>query len=198
MNFPKQRTIEVAHRACVACGTLKSPRDFYPTHRKCKSCCVRASSVWKKANPERAREIRKAYCRANAEKEQKRARAWRERNAERHKANNRAWVNANPERSKGIIRAWADANRAKRCSSTRKRYAAKLMAIPTWADMSAIETIYAEASARDGRWHVDHIVPLQGKTVCGLHCEANLEIIPGSENEGKCNRWWPDMFGDAA
>ena len=41
--------------------------------------------------------------------------------------------------------------------------------------------------------HVDHIVPLQSALVCGLHCEANLEIIPGAANEAKKNYWWPDM-----
>lgn len=41
--------------------------------------------------------------------------------------------------------------------------------------------------------HVDHIVPLQSNWVCGLHCEANLRVIPGAENESKRNFWWPQM-----
>lgn len=46
---------------------------------------------------------------------------------------------------------------------------------------------------------VDHAVPLYGEVndvhvVCGLHCEANLAIIPLRENKAKGNRHWPDIW----
>ena len=43
-------------------------------------------------------------------------------------------------------------------------------------------------------YEVDHEVPINSDLVCGLNCEANLQIILGQENQRKGNRWWPDMW----
>ena len=78
-----------------------------------------------------------------------------------------------------------------------KRRAAKLRATVVWADFSAIEKIYRKAAILSKitktKYDVDHIVPLISKIVCGLHCEANLQVIPSVENLKKGNRYWPDM-----
>lgn len=51
-------------------------------------------------------------------------------------------------------------------------------------------------TAETGVQHsVDHIVPLVHPLVCGLHCVANMRVIPLAENIMKSNNIWPDMWG---
>lgn len=65
--------------------------------------------------------------------------------------------------------------------------------VPKWADRQAIKAIYAEARAltlRTGiQHHVDHVIPLLGATVCGLHVHNNLRIITAEENMRKGARF---------
>jgi hypothetical protein len=71
----------------------------------------------------------------------------------------------------------------------------KLNAIPSWFEKEAIDAVYSESISRSKSegvdYHVDHIVPLQSKFVCGLHCLANLQLLTKSENSRKSNRHWP-------
>ena len=76
----------------------------------------------------------------------------------------------------------------------RKRKRHIEMATPSWVDQKAIYRFYAGArkmtERTDIQYHVDHIVPLRGKNVCGLHVPWNLQVFPASDNlskHTKCN-----------
>ena len=99
-------------------------------------------------------------------------------------------------------RRWAKLNPAKHAARNNARRARKMQAMPKWANEFFIKEAYALAQLRTKvmgfKWHVDHIVPLTSKVVCGLHTHDNLQVIPMLENSKKSNRWWPDMWDEEA
>ena len=76
-----------------------------------------------------------------------------------------------------------------------KRRIAKQQAFVQWANKLKINEIYKECKritlSSNIKHNVDHIIPLQGKLVCGLHCEDNLQIITAIENQSKNNQFTP-------
>lgn len=67
-----------------------------------------------------------------------------------------------------------------------KRRAALLQRIPKWADLRSISEFYRN---RPKGHHVDHVIPLNGKNVSGLHILSNLQYLPAIENEIKSNKF---------
>ena len=128
--------------------------------------------------------------------------AWRAENKEHHNAKSRAWNAENPEKKRattarsrakhpnqGAIarQRWKEENidlvRAQ-VSARRKRVQ---RATPKLSpeDRAQIKAIYVEA--RKTGMQVDHIIPLRGKLVSGLHCPANLQLLSPEENMKKSN-----------
>jgi hypothetical protein len=107
------------------------------------------------------------------------------------------YVKAHPDKHNARNRKWARANPDKINTRTARRRAMKLKATPVWADEFILSEAYHLAQLRREatriEWHVDHIVPLQSRLVCGLHTHHNIQVIPGKENISKNNRHWPDM-----
>ena len=67
-------------------------------------------------------------------------------------------------------------------------------ATPPWLTEEMSMEMKALYESRQEGEHVDHIVPLKGDTVCGLHVPWNLQIITDKENYAKSNKYWPDMW----
>ena len=97
----------------------------------------------------------------------------------------RRWTKNNPEKKAQKNKIWRVSNKAAINAHAAKRRSLKLQRTPAWANKTEIAMWYevAEVLSKTGlQFHVDHIVPLQGKEVCGFHSHDNLQILPWHEN----------------
>ena len=166
----------------------------------CVMCASESIKKARKANPERTK--------AHQAKSRLRIKITPELKAKKNKLD-AAYRQANKEKCTLVIRQWREKNRdisnayvrkakAKNPSivlaNTVKRRLAKIHRTPIWLtsdDFWMIEQMYELAALRTKTfgfaWHVDHVIPLQGKLVSGLHTPYNLQVIPGVENVRKSN-----------
>lgn len=152
-----------------------------------------AKQRWRLNNPEKMQTCREKWMLAGDNKEKRRISiaAWQEKNKEKVREDTRKWRELNKDKMRRLIAAWGKRNPDKLRAKTRLRQAARIQAVPAWADIKVIAEIYKRAVQM--RMHVDHIVPLRSKIVCGLHVANNLQLLTASENSVKGNRHWPDM-----
>jgi hypothetical protein len=113
-----------------------------------------------------------------------------------YKLKYKEWV-SNPENAKKNYIAnqktqserwkrWYEKNKSKQNAKSNMEKAMRLQRIPPWADLEAIKEFYLN---RPNGYHVDHIIPLRGKTVSGLHILENLQYLPAKENLSKGNKF---------
>lgn len=102
----------------------------------------------------------------------------------------------NKEKQREQVKKYKKENNHKVNALCYKRKTQKLLRTPKWLTeehFKQIEVEYELASwcsdVMGIKYHVDHIVPLQGKTVSGLHVPWNLRVIPAKDNLSKANKW---------
>ena len=145
-------------------------------------------------HPERRKEQLKRYN--NSEKAKTRRAEWLASNMDRYLAAKKRWQKNNKEYYYKQTKAYRQKNFGFTAKCCAKRRTQKLRATPQWLNeenLWLIGEIYELAALRNKLtniiWHVDHIVPLQGKNVCGLHVPWNLQVIPATENLVKGNKF---------
>jgi hypothetical protein len=143
---------------------------------------------------ENAKQLKKEWYERNKELTKERARAWALANPEKKKESVDKWRNNNLEQHKATNRKWNKNNKPLKASLECKRRSAQLQRTPSWdPDAHLITAKYQLAAmltkASGIGYHVDHIIPLQGKNVSGLHVFSNLRVIPGSDNAKKHNKF---------
>ena len=94
--------------------------------------------------------------------------------------------NANQNTQAERFKRWQQNNKDKvRLKSANER-AARLQRLPAWADAESIKEFYLNCP--EG-YHVDHVIPLRGKEVSGLHVIENLQYLLAKENMSKGNKY---------
>lgn len=147
-------------------------RKFYIANHEERKSNTRA---WESANQEKVSAYRIEYYAINREKKLAASREWHIKNAKKVSERKRAWNQSYPEKAREI---------------SARRHARKINAMPKWltkVELANIKIIYAQAV--HARMTVDHIVPLQGRLVCGLHVPWNLQLLPFLDNVRKSNRF---------
>lgn len=175
---------------------IKKHKDYY---EKNKVEILAAQKVFYEDNKELFAKRTKKYRDNNVEKLKLTSKEYRTKNKDLIAAKKHEDYLKNPEKVKLKWQAWHKSNpeKSKAINTTKaaRRRCQKLQATPAWADEKAIAEIYLKAQEitkiTGVRYSVDHIIPLQGELVSGLHVENNLEIISLSENCQKNNKFNP-------
>ena len=94
---------------------------------------------------------------------------------------------------RAYTRKWKRENREAVRAYKADRRAAKIMRAAKWGNKDVIRSFYIAAKYLEEltqqEWHVDHVIPLQGKLVSGLHIESNLQLLTKEENLSKHNKF---------
>lgn len=171
-------------KRCARCGVEKTDGDFpinrtlsSGLHSYCWPCQRELCRSYHERHKAARNSVRRENYAANPMPAKKQTRDYYRKNREKILAhsNDRHLVNATAAR----------------------RRARKVLAAAGWRNDFFINEIYDLARLRAQYLgvphHVDHVVPLQSKFVCGLHVEHNLRVIPATQNQEKHNSSWPDM-----
>jgi hypothetical protein len=174
-------------KICSKCKVEKPFEEFSKDKSKkegyrndCKYCFKEYYKKYYLENKNKLCEYQKLYYKENKNKVSEYKRQYKEENKDALSVYNKQY---------------REENKDKILYLKSKRRAKKLQATPNWLTvehLKSIERFYSiskEMELISGvKYHVDHIVPLQGDIVCGLHVPWNLQVIEASENLSKNNK----------
>lgn len=192
-------------KICTICQIEKSLIDFAKhsstkdgKNSYCKECMREYSKKYRKENKEKITQyIQKNINRIKQCNQKRFATKYKNDDyRESHLIKNAKWREQNTNVYKESQSKWRKANPIKMACFSALHRAKRKQATPNWLsewDYFVFEEAFSlrklRFKATGFLWEVDHIIPISGKTVCGLHVWNNLQVIPATINRSKFNKY---------
>lgn len=184
-------------KECYSCKEQKSEEQFRVTKGSlfsyCKCCESIKRKAYRKNNIDRYRELDKKRYREHSEKIKEKNKLWADKNKDIRSQYNRERYQKDPQKQRELKKQYRKYNKSMIYYLNGTRRAQLRLAMPKWVNRKEIKSIYQHSysvSITTGiRHHVDHIIPLKGKLVSGLHVPWNLQVIPWKENLTKGSKY---------
>jgi hypothetical protein len=179
-------------KVCKRCSVAKN-LDLFHKDRKsldqlntiCKSCKSLDDKKYRETHQIELKAKKREYY-LKVEKHKRKLRTLDK--LKRLSLSNKIYRENNIERIKYNYKIWRLSNKATVNARNMRRYAAKLNQCPPWVNKEHLERIKQFYANCPKGYHVDHIIPLQGKEIRGLHVIWNLQYLPAIENIRKSNK----------
>lgn len=180
-------------KLCNKCGLIKPLNEYsFRSDRKtrprsqCKTCSSTLAKEYRLNNIDKVKQTKKKYRDANFIKI-----------SEYNKRYKQVYSELNKVKLLKKKKEYYLNNKEVSYAAAHRRKATKLNATPSFINEEYVKLFFIIAKEEEARLgvkcHVDHIVPLKSKFVCGLHYEHNLQILTINDNLKKNNKYWPDM-----
>ena len=128
----------------------------------------------------------KQYHIRNRDKKIKAASEWYKQNKDKKRIYDAEYRERTRSKRREASKKYRNNHPSRKRADCALRRCQKIKATPYWVDKEELRRIYENCPKG---FQVDHIVPLNGKNVCGLHVPWNLQYLPAAENLKKANHY---------
>lgn len=190
-------------KQCVQCNQIKNLTEFYKGTRcllgvrpECKRCFLDNRKEYDMLHRDEHIEYGRQYLAEHREENKRKCQIRYNQNKQEYKGNARQWAIENPEKVKESGKKFRKENRVqenvrlKKIKLEREHRTPKWLTEADWIEINKSYQLAFDKTKITGiQYDVDHIIPLKGKLISGLHVPSNLQVITHKENMKKSNKF---------